>query len=214
MDDRTAETKILDAADRLFYDHGIRSVGMDQIRDASGVSLKRLYRLFPAKDDLAGAVLRRRDQLFRQSLAAYVDDLVDPRDKILGVFDFLHEGFSEPDYRGCPFINAYGEMSATSSCVTAVVEAQKHALAAFLAELATAAGGPPALGEQLSVLANGAMVMAAIRHRSESAQDAKAAARLLIEAQAPSPAAGPPRPGPNGPRRRPGPGPPRGRVRT
>ena len=63
MDDATAEQQVLGAADRLFNEHGIRTVGMDQIRDASGVSLKRLYRLFPAKEHSSrrccGAATRR-----------------------------------------------------------------------------------------------------------------------------------------------------------
>ena len=70
MDDETAQSRILDATDRLFYEHGIRAVGMDAIRDASGVSLKRLYRLYPAKDQLAEATLRRRADAFHAALVA------------------------------------------------------------------------------------------------------------------------------------------------
>ena len=69
MDDGTAEQQVLGAADRLFNEHGIRAVGMDQIRDASGVSLKRLYRLFPAKEQLVEEVLRRRDEEFLSRVA-------------------------------------------------------------------------------------------------------------------------------------------------
>jgi AcrR family transcriptional regulator len=42
MDEGPARTRLLDAAEDLFYTRGIQSVGMDEIRDASGVSLKRL----------------------------------------------------------------------------------------------------------------------------------------------------------------------------
>jgi AcrR family transcriptional regulator len=183
MDDEIAQTRVLDAADRLFYEHGIRSVGMDQIRDASGVSLKRLYRLFPAKEQLAEAVLRRRDRAFQQSLAAHVAELPTPRDRILGVFDFLYEWFSEPDYRGCPFINAFGEMSASSSRITGAVVEQKRAFEAFLSDLVNTTDGQPAIAEQLFILANGAMVAAAILHSPEPARHAKRAALLLLTAQ-------------------------------
>jgi len=186
MDDDTAQTRVLDAADQLFNEHGIRSVGIDQIRDASGVSLKRLYRLFPGKEQLAEAVLRRRDRAFQASLAAYVEALPTPRDKLLGIFDFLYEWFSEPDYRGCPFINAFAEMSASSSSVTVAVEDQKHAFEAFLSELVNAIGGQPPLAEQLFILANGAMVAAAILRAPDQAQHAKRAALLLLPAQPPN----------------------------
>ena len=91
MDDETARALVLDAADRLFYEHGIRAVGMDQVRDDSGVSLKRLYKMFPAKEHLAEAVLRRRDQSFQRALAEHVATLPDPRARLLSVFDFLYD---------------------------------------------------------------------------------------------------------------------------
>ena len=61
MDSATAREQALDAAEKLFYGRGIQSVGMDDIRGASGVSLKRLYQLFPAKEQLVEAYLERRD---------------------------------------------------------------------------------------------------------------------------------------------------------
>jgi AcrR family transcriptional regulator len=182
MDDETARATILDAADRLFYKHGIRSVGMDQIRDVSGVSLKRLYRLFPAKDQLAEAVLRRRHQEFQGSLAAYVANRSSPRAKLLAVFDFLYEWFSEPDYRGCPFVNAFAELRANSDAVTAAVTEQKRAFAEFLADLVAGAGGKRSLAEQVYLLANGAMVAAAIAGSPEPARQAKRATTQLLDA--------------------------------
>jgi AcrR family transcriptional regulator len=181
MDDDTARSAVLHAADRLFYEHGIRAVGMDQVRDDSGVSLKRLYKMFSTKEQLAEAVLRRRDRSFRQALAAYVATLPDARAGLLGVFDFLYDWFSEPDYRGCPFINAYGEMSTISEPVTSAVTDQKQAFDAFLADLAARAGAPRALAEQLFILANGAMVAAAMLHSPEPARQAQSAARILLE---------------------------------
>ena len=79
MDDESARTQVVEAADRLFYEHGIRAVGMAQIRDASGVSLKRLYQLFPAKDLVAAAALHQRDLAFRDALRDVRRAAADPR---------------------------------------------------------------------------------------------------------------------------------------
>lgn len=182
MDDVTAEERILDTADRLFYEQGLLSVGMDRIRDASGVSLKRIYRLFSAKEDLVVATLRRRDQSFLQALTTSTDELATPRDKILGVFDFLEAWFREPDFRGCAFINAFGEMGPSSTCVTEAVRDQKHALRELLAGLVTEAGGPAVLADQLFILVNGATTSAAILASPDSARHAQAAARALLDA--------------------------------
>jgi AcrR family transcriptional regulator len=182
MDDATAVERILDTADRLFYEQGLLSVGMDRIRDASGVSLKRIYRLFSAKEDLVVASLRRRDQSFLQALTTYTDELATPRDKILGVFDFLEAWFREPDFRGCAFINAFGEMGPSSPCVAEVVRDQKHALHELLAGLVAEADGPTVLADQLFILVNGAITSAAILASPDSARHAQAAARALLDA--------------------------------
>lgn len=182
MNDDADRDRVLDAADRLFYGHGVHAVGMDRIRDASGVSLKRLYHLFPGKEPLIEAALRRRDEAFRQSLASYVAALPAGRPRALGVFDFLHDWFAEPDYRGCPFINAYGEMGATSAGVVAAVTAQKAAFQQFLADLFADAEAPPSVATQAFILANGAMVTAAIARSPEPARQARRAVEALLDA--------------------------------
>jgi AcrR family transcriptional regulator len=179
MDDDTAQRNILEATDRLFYDRGIRAVGMDAIRDASGVSLKRLYRLYPSKEQLAEAVLRRRADAFHAALAAHTADLGSPRERLLAIFDWLYDWFSAPDYRGCPFVNAFGE--GHGGGVTDAVADQKHDFEQLLGELVAEAGGDGALARQLLILANGAMVTAAILDAPDAALEAQAAARALLD---------------------------------
>ncbi len=52
-------------------------------RDLSGLSLKRIYQLYPGKEELRVAVLQRRDERWRARLATYVDQFDDPRRRIL-----------------------------------------------------------------------------------------------------------------------------------
>ncbi|MFJ6835859.1 TetR/AcrR family transcriptional regulator [Streptomyces sp. NPDC091209] len=170
----------LDAAEELFYGRGIQAVGMDDIRSASGVSLKRLYQLFPAKEQLVEAYLERRDARWRAMLAEYVDWEGDPGRRILAVFDWLGLWFAEPGFRGCAWINAYGELGATSEGVSAQVRAHKAAFRAYLTGLVTAGGLPAALGDHLFLLAEGAMVTAGITLSTEPAAQARAAAQLLL----------------------------------
>jgi AcrR family transcriptional regulator len=189
MDDQTAERQVLGAADRLFYEHGIHTVGMDRIRDASGVSLKRLYRLFPAKAELVQEVLQRRDEAFLSRLTDAAAQAPGPREAILGFFDILHDWFGEPGYRGCPFLNAFAEMSSTSPTVSDVARRQKLRLQRHLEELVHDIGGPPELSGQLMVLANGAMATSAILSSADPALHAKAAAAALLDAAGASQAA-------------------------
>ncbi|MFI6327706.1 TetR/AcrR family transcriptional regulator [Micromonospora chersina] len=185
MDHTTAETRLLDAADTLFYERGIQAVGMDAIRAASGVSLKRTYQLFPSKEHLVEAVLRRRDLAIRAELAAYTSARTTPTERILAVFDYLYDWFGQPDYRGCAFINSFAELGPASENVADIVRTHKRAFADHIAALVAAAGLPPARVGQLLILANGAMVTAAIAGSPEPAREARAAAQRLLDEGAP-----------------------------
>ena len=191
MDRETAHTQLLDAAEDLFYARGIQSVGMDDIRSASGVSLKRLYQLFPAKEQLVEAYLGRRDERWRGRLARYVEAAPGgPEGRLLAVFDWLRQWFNEPNFRGCAWINGYGELGAVSAVVAGQARAHKAAFQEYLRELVAAAALPAELAGQLYLLAEGAMVTAGIFRATEPATQpatqAKAAARTLITAATPS----------------------------
>ncbi|MCW8097197.1 TetR/AcrR family transcriptional regulator [Streptomyces tauricus] len=192
MDSAVAREQALDAAETLFYGRGIQSVGMDDIRGASGVSLKRLYQLFPAKEHLVVAYLERRDLRWRGRLAEYADSHEDARQRVLAVFDWLGEWFREPDFRGCAWINSYGELGAVSEPVAEQVRAHKRAFRKYLEGLVDDAGLPAELAGQLHLLAEGAMVTAAVERSAEPAARAGRAARMLVEAYSPSDANGAP----------------------
>lgn len=180
MDGATAREQALDAAETLFYGRGVQSVGMDEVRAASGVSLKRMYQLFPAKELLVEAYLERRDARWRGRLAEFVERREDPRERILAVFDWLEEWFGEPDFRGCAWINAYGELGATSERVADRVRAHKRAFREYLGALVESAGLPGALTGPLFLLAEGAMVTAGITGGTAPAAEAREAARSLL----------------------------------
>ncbi|MFE9774719.1 TetR/AcrR family transcriptional regulator [Streptomyces sp. NPDC005931] len=182
MDSAVARERALDAAGELFYGRGVRAVGMDEVRSASGLSLKRLYQLFPAKELLVEAYLERRDARWRGRLAAHVDRFEDPRRRVLAVFDWLGEWFAEPGFRGCAWINVHGELGATSPGVAAQVRAHKRAFREYLAGLVADAGLPDALAGQLFLLAEGAMVTAGVTRTAAPAAEAREAARLLLRA--------------------------------
>jgi AcrR family transcriptional regulator len=63
-----ARERILAAASRLFYAHGLRGVGVDAVIAESGVAKATLYRHFPSKDDLAIAYLDTVDEQWRAAL--------------------------------------------------------------------------------------------------------------------------------------------------
>jgi AcrR family transcriptional regulator len=178
-DDREREA-VLDAAEELFYGRGIHSVGMDAVRDSSGVPLKRLYKRFAGKEDLVEAFLERRDVRWRGSLAAQVYAREDPEDRLLEIFAWLHAWFRTPGFRGCAWINSYGELGAVSDRVAALARDHKAAFSAFVEELVEGARLPGELARELTLLAEGSIVVASIGGEPDAALDARRAAKSLI----------------------------------
>ena len=176
--------RIVDAADELFYARGIQSVGMDEVRTAAGVSLKRLYAEFPGKENLVLAVLAKRHGMWTDGVTAAVDAVADPREKLLAVYDYLTGWFSDDSFRGCGFINAFGELGATSDAVALASREHKRSFQSYVAQLVADAGYPAALAPQLAILAEGAQTTAAIAGTADAALHARRAAETLIAAAA------------------------------
>ncbi|ADG79528.1 Transcriptional regulator, TetR family OS=Tsukamurella paurometabola (strain ATCC 8368 / DSM/ CCUG 35730 / CIP 100753 / JCM 10117 / KCTC 9821 / NBRC 16120/ NCIMB 702349 / NCTC 13040) OX=521096 GN=Tpau_2930 PE=4 SV=1 [Tsukamurella paurometabola] len=183
MDAEQQRTAVLDAAERLFYGKGIQAVGMDEIRAAAGVSLKAIYKLFPSKDLLVAEVLAIRDRRWTDGLHKYVDRADTPEDKVLAVFDWLDEMFAENDFRGCSFINSYGELGATSPTVAQAAQHNKSCYQDEVNALVADAGLPPTVAVQVGLLTEGALATAAILGPDGVADGARQAARVLIGAQ-------------------------------
>ncbi|MEU4511386.1 TetR/AcrR family transcriptional regulator [Nonomuraea wenchangensis] len=174
--------RVLTAAADLFYRRGVRAVGMDEVRAASGVSLKRLYQCYPSKEALVVAYLERRDERWMSSLTGYVAGRTDP---VTAVFEWLERWFGEEDFRGCGFVNAYGELGADSDAVREVVRRHKERLRAYLHELAIKAADPGLVAEQLLVLIDGATAVAMVSPREAAARAARAAGLAAAAIMAP-----------------------------
>jgi AcrR family transcriptional regulator len=182
LDEDQARSRALDAAEALFYARGVQAVGMDAVRDRSGLTLRRLYGLFPAKEHLVVAFLERRDVRWRRRLADHVEREPDPRRRPLAVFDWLELWFREPGFRGCAWINTFGELGGTSTAVADQARDHKARFRDYLAGLVAAAGGDAGLTDGLLLLAEGAMVTAGITGSAEPARQARSAAGTLIAA--------------------------------
>jgi AcrR family transcriptional regulator len=173
---------IVEAADRLYYAKGIQSVGMDELRSAAGVSLKRLYAEFPSKEAIVLAVMERRHELWTTGVSTLVDDAETPRDRLLAVYDYLAGWFSDDSFRGCGFINTFGELGGVSPAVATITREHKASFQDYVAGLVADAGAPASLAPQLAILAEGAQTTAAITGSPAAALHARRAAETLIDA--------------------------------
>ncbi len=158
---------------------------MDLVAAETGVSKTSMYKHFRTKEDLIVAVLRLRDENFRNWLYRRMEELADtPREQLIAMFDALEEWFAEPGYKGCMFIKASSEYQESDHPIHRQSADHKSMLEAHITQLAdrAALADPGTLARQLLLLKEGAIVTAHLGHTDNPAQDAKAAALQVLDA--------------------------------
>ena len=176
--------RLLAAADHLFYEQGVCSVGVDRILKEADVARASLYTTYGSKEDLVRAYLQGRSEGWQATVAEVLPARwATPRDRIVGIFTLLTEWFAAPGYNGCPFINASAE-AASGHAVEEVRDRHRAWVRDLFAGLAGEAGvaDRDALSAQLVLLYDGAMVGAQLDASSAPGHAAQAAAAALVDA--------------------------------
>lgn len=169
---------------KVFYRDGFHATGMDKLVAETGISKTSMYKYFRTKEDLILAVLRLRDEAFRNNFVRRVEELAnDPNDKLLAMFDALGEWFDEPGFRGCMFIKASSEFQDAKHAIHVQSAEHKRLLTEYVQQIAEKAGyaQPDVVARQLMLLKEGAIVTAHLGHTGSPAEDAKAAAAALLQ---------------------------------
>ena len=185
IDNDAPRAAVLRSADLAFSARGVAGVGMADIRDDAGVSLRRLYGLYPSKRELVSAWLTARHTTWMEWFEEAIERLgATGEEPLLAAFDALAEWASAPGYRGCAFVNTAAETTEIGDTHRQVIAHHKKDLLAYLASLAEAGGyaEPDRLGCMIGVLLDGAMVEAAVFSSREPIDAAREAASLLLEA--------------------------------
>ena len=179
----SARERLLAAAQELFYEEGINTVGIDRVIERAGVAKASLYNAFGSKDELIRAYLTARHEARVARVTARLAKLDSPRDKILGIFDDMRENAANAGYRGCAFVRANAELSSEPS-VKETCAVSRDWLRNLLNELSTAAGArdPALLTRQFVLLYDGAAVASQMEGKCEAAQAARDAAICLMKA--------------------------------
>jgi AcrR family transcriptional regulator len=178
-----ARKRILETADRLFYQDGIRAVGIDRIIAEAGVAKMSLYNHFPSKDDLILAVLRHREEaileFFRAAMERHAKKAKNP---LRAFFAALKDLFESPGFRGCPFQNAAVELADPDHPGTEFVRGHKQRFAEFLRGLVEETVGKSGskLAPAVALLVEGALITTVIQGNVGAANVARDAALKLL----------------------------------
>jgi len=182
---RTAEENrrhVLAVASRLYYQRGIRAVGMDLVVKESGVGNATVYRQFPTKDALASAFTQDRADAWFARMRQVSDQVDDPREKLLAIFTAVIEETGLPTFRGCPMLNTHTEFPDPQHPANRVAVTHERRIRHWMRDLAADAhaSDPEQLADDLVLVLNGVYVTATVLGPQGPARRAGELARRLI----------------------------------
>jgi AcrR family transcriptional regulator len=146
---------ILTAAAGLFYEYGVRAVGMAQVVEAAGCGKNLLYKHFPSKAELAAAYLsltrRERERATTEALRWSTD----PTDRLIALVTEIADTVRRPGYRGCAFRNYLTEFPGETDEPARVAQAYLADSRAQMDRLVLGAGGDALLADRIWLVVNG-----------------------------------------------------------
>ena len=155
--------RILSVARDLFYQRGIRAVGVEEIADAAGTNKMTLYRHFASKDELIAECLRASAEEanagWDKISAAHKGN---PRAELSAWLASMADHILAADGHGCALANAAVELKEDNHPARRVVEEVKCAQRNRLVRLCGAARlqEPEFLADELFLLLEGARISA------------------------------------------------------
>lgn len=181
----TTETRLLDAADELFFTRGIAATPVDAVIARAGVSAATLYRGYASKEALVAAALERRHRAWLDVWDAAVARADSDRGRLLAVLDALEEFRGRPDgSRWCAFLASAAEYADPPAELAAAVARDTDTLRERLTALAEPLVGAdvaPDLAEQLVLVVSGDLAMR-LRDPGHTLATARAVAAALVDA--------------------------------
>ena len=170
-------TVIASRLERSFVERGFLDPGVDALRDASGYSLRTLYKYFPSREAMVvGALNHRHDRYLR-----FIEDGVPASgpEAIAYVFGRVEAWMSDECGTGCLFLNALAAHPSHAGIRQAVAR-QKNETRVLLGRCS----GRPELADALFLLHEGATAAWPLMGREAIPAAQASALKLLRESGA------------------------------
>jgi len=178
----SARERLLAAADELFYNEGVHTVGIDRVIEHAGVAKASLYNTFGSKDELINAYLKGRQDRIAEHIMTAVDAAESPREKVLAAFEGQNAAYAESGYQGCAFHRASAE-SRPGDRIDLATQDYRAWMRGLFTELAEQAGAadPAVLAAQLHMVFDGNGVATRNDRGPGSTRIARATAETLLD---------------------------------
>jgi len=177
--------KILVTATSLFESRGIQASGVDTIIAEAGIAKATLYKHYPSKNLLVTAYLRGKSDRFYEWLnSRLISKKTNSLEILIALCELVEQWIMTPEFHGLPFHIASVEFPDPDHPINQYSAVLAVELQGYLSKIAATAGAkdPEALGQQLTILFEGAALVERLSPGAGAAKRAKNAAITLIRA--------------------------------
>ncbi len=179
------DERIIEIASGLFETRGIQASGVDTIIAEAGIAKATLYKYFPSKNLLITAYLRdKSDKFYDWINTRLASKKANSIEILITLCELVEQWISTPEFHGLPFHIASVEFPDPEHPINQYSAVLAVELQGYLSKIAEVAGAkdPQALGQQLTILFEGAALVERLSPGSGAANRAKNAAITLIKA--------------------------------
>ncbi|MBK8206415.1 MAG: TetR/AcrR family transcriptional regulator [Planctomycetes bacterium] len=135
----SVRNRLLETANRLFYEHGYKATGINEVIKEAGIAKASFYHHFKTKEDLLIVTLEQRHERMMTEVRAVTSSGNTPGEKIARMFEWLGTQCScGSSTRGCAYLNMVSEFRDASCKVREVVRWHKNTFRKYLQELISA----------------------------------------------------------------------------
>ncbi|MGP4107739.1 TetR/AcrR family transcriptional regulator [Virgibacillus sp. L01] len=172
---------LLKVAERLFYEHGFRGVGLKQIISEANVATMTLYNHFPSKDNLVEEVLKQREERYWSYLDSHVE--MDSDSPFILAVQAHGRWLKEQSYKGDMFLRAIENYSGTDNEIENIARGHKAKLLKYFQLLAQRKGkeNKRDLANQFTLLLEGTTSMTTLIGVEKATEHSIAMARTLVQ---------------------------------
>ncbi|MDQ0300290.1 AcrR family transcriptional regulator [Salibacterium salarium] len=171
---------LLQVAERLFYEHGFRGVGLKQIISEANIATMTLYNHFSSKDNLVEEVLKQREERYWSYLDSHVE--MDSDSPFILAVEAHGLWLKEQSYKGDMFLRAIEDYAGTDNEIENIARGHKFKLLRYFRELAQRKGknNERDLANQFTLLLEGTTSMTTLIGAEKATEHSTAMARTLL----------------------------------
>ncbi|WP_373895824.1 TetR/AcrR family transcriptional regulator [Virgibacillus natechei] len=181
MNTSVKKEALLNVAERLFYEHGFRGVGLKQIISEADVATMTLYNHFSSKDQLVEEVLKQREERYW----SYLDNFEQGENNsaFLNAVEAHGKWLEEESYMGDMFLRAIEDYAGANNDIEHIARSHKEKLLRYFQILANQneEANHDDLANYFTLLLEGATSMTTLIGAEKATEYSMAMAKKIIQ---------------------------------